>query len=200
MLSIGNENVQITASLSIKFFEASNIKYRLCGIVYHVVSLHSKLIEQNYEHLLLWWITTIESVATSDGATHPPAMVHTACTWMCNLGWWGGTSAWGVCFFPTGFFNATQGPQGYLEVVDEGSRGKERGWRLSSQSPTHKYPRTQSSPSSPGPLRTTYSTPSWHSWSGDVLGMGMGPDFEFLLFYFSAFSAYLSWQSRFSPF
>src|SRR5882762_9789402 len=35
-ISIGNENVQITASLSIQFFETSNgVKYRLCGIVYH---------------------------------------------------------------------------------------------------------------------------------------------------------------------
>jgi len=34
-ISIGNKDVQITALLSIKFFEASSIKYRLCGIVYH---------------------------------------------------------------------------------------------------------------------------------------------------------------------
>jgi len=35
-ISIGNENVQITASLSIQFSETiSGIRYRLCGIIYH---------------------------------------------------------------------------------------------------------------------------------------------------------------------
>jgi len=35
-ISIGNANVQITASLAIQFDELNhNVKYRLCGIIYH---------------------------------------------------------------------------------------------------------------------------------------------------------------------
>jgi len=84
--------------------------------------------------------------------------------------------------FPSGFLMQTQGPQGYLRSGDEGSRreGKDRLSFIS----THKVPKTQSSPSSPGPLRTTYSTPSYIHvrWCASCIQFS-----SFCYFTFSAF-------------